>query len=201
MGAAVKNDVDIAPTFSRGWTWLLALGAVQLVAGVVAIAAPMVATFAATAVFGLMLIIAAVFHVVHAFTVRRWGGFALHLLVGILQAGVGAIALLNPLAGAMALTLMIATLFFAEGVLQIVLAFASRPRDGWGWFFLSGLASVVLATLLAFGWPAIALWAIGTLLGIRFIIAGGTSLALAFACRTREQNHRGDHPGEFAAVH
>jgi uncharacterized membrane protein HdeD (DUF308 family) len=197
MNTAVRNDVDIAPTFSRGWTWLLALGAVQLVAGIVAIAAPMLATFAATAVFGLMLIIAAVFHVVHAFTVRQWSGFALHLLVGIVQGGVGVIALLNPLAGALALTLMLATLFFAEGVLQIVLALSARPRDGWGWFFLSGLAGVVLAALLAFGWPAIALWAIGVLLGIRFIVAGGTSLALAFACRALEHNKT----AEFAAAH
>jgi len=197
MNATVTNDVDIAPTFSRGWTWLLALGAVQLVAGIVAIAAPMLATFAATAVFGLMLIIAAGFHVVHAFTVRRWGGFALHLLVGILQAGVGAIALLNPLAGALALTLMMATLFFAEGVLQIVLALRNRPGDGWGWFLLNGVASLVLASMLAVGWPAIALWAIGTLLGIRFIVGGVTSLALAFACRTREHHQ----PGQFAAAH
>jgi uncharacterized membrane protein HdeD (DUF308 family) len=82
-------------------------------------------------------------------------------------------------------------------VVQLVLAFKSRPRDGWGWFLLSGAASLVLAALLAVGWPAIALWAIGMLLGIRFIVSGMTSLALAFACRTRE--HR--HPSEFAAAH
>ena len=196
MNASVTPDVDIAPTFSRGWIWLLVLGAVQLVAGVVAIAAPMLATFAATAVFGLMLIIAAVFHIVHAFAVRRWGGFALHLLVGLLQAGVGTIALLNPLAGALALTLMMATLFFAEGVLQIGLAFRARPSDRWGWFLLSGIASLILASMLAVGWPAIALWAIGTLLGIRFIILGITSLAIAFACRAHEH-----HPAEFATAH
>jgi uncharacterized membrane protein HdeD (DUF308 family) len=197
MNAADTNDVDIAPTFSRGWVWLLALGAVQLVAGIVAMAAPMLATFAATAVFGLMLIIAAVFHIVHAFTVRRWGGFAFHLLVGILQAGVGSIALLNPLAGALGLTLMLATLFFAEGILQIVMALRSRPSDRWGWFLLSGIASLVLASMLALGWPAVALWAIGMLLGIRFIVSGVTSLAVAFACRAHEHHH----PGEFAAAH
>lgn len=197
MNAAMTNDVDIAPTFSRGWIWLLALGAVQIVAGVVAMAAPMLATFAATAVFGLMLIIAAVVHIVHAFTVRRWSGFALHLLVGILQAGVGTIALLNPLAGAFALTLMIATLFFAEGVLQIMLALRSRPGDRWGWFLLSGIATLVLASMLAVGWPAIALWAIGVMLGVRFIISGVTSLAVAFACRAYEHHH----PSEFAAAH
>jgi uncharacterized membrane protein HdeD (DUF308 family) len=197
MNTSVASDVDIAPTFSRGWIWLLALGAVQLVAGIVSIAAPMLATFAATAVFGLMLIIAAVFHIVHAFTVRRWGGFTLHLLVGLLQGGVGAIALLNPLAGALALTLMMATLFFAEGVLQIVLALRSRPSDRWGWFLLSGITSLVLASLLAVGWPAVALWALGTLLGVRFIVAGLTSLALAFACRAHEHHH----PAEFAAAH
>lgn len=59
-----------AETLGERWGWLLALGIVQIVAGALAIAAPVLASLAAALIFGL-LIASAIFHLIHAFAVAR----------------------------------------------------------------------------------------------------------------------------------
>jgi uncharacterized membrane protein HdeD (DUF308 family) len=56
-----------------------------------------------------------------------------------------------------------------------------RPHRGWVWMLLSGLASVVLALVIAVGLPGISLIALGILLGINFL---STGLGYIFASRT-----------------
>ena len=49
-------DADVAATtLTPRWGWLLVLGIVQIIAGSVAIAIPVLASFAAVAVFGAVL--------------------------------------------------------------------------------------------------------------------------------------------------
>jgi uncharacterized membrane protein HdeD (DUF308 family) len=52
------------------WGWLLALGIVQIIAGTPAIAVPVIASLAAVAIFGAVLIVTAIFQFIHAFRVR-----------------------------------------------------------------------------------------------------------------------------------
>jgi uncharacterized membrane protein HdeD (DUF308 family) len=167
-----------------GWGWLLALGVVQILGGALAIAVPAIASLAAVMVIGWLLIVAAVFHIIHAFKVRKWPGFALHLLGAILYGAAGVLVLLYPIPGALTLTLFIASLLTAEGVLRSVLAFQLRPRTGWGWFLIGGMASLVLGVMLFVGWPATAIWAIGLLLGINMVITGSMNVSLALFSRT-----------------
>jgi len=194
---STASEDDIARPLSERWGWLLALAIVQVLAGLAAIALPSMATMVATLVFGWVLLIAAVFHVVHAITVRRWRGFALHLLGGLLYGAAGILILLNPLSGALSLTLVLAALLLIEGILRSALAFNVRPHDGWGWFLAGGIMSLLLGALLLAGWPATALWAIGTLVGIQLLFSGAMNLAFAFACR----RHCKSAGGHVAAAH
>lgn len=201
---SIKGSIkaDFSPAlFRRHWGWLLAFAIVQIVAGAFAVAIPTLASLIAVAVFGWVMIVSAIFQIAHAVRVRKWPGFALHLLGGLLYAAAGVLALLYPFPGALALTLFVAGLLLAEGILRIVLASAVRPQEGWGWFLAGGIASIVLGGMLIFGWPSTALWALGLLLGVNLIFNGAMNASLALACRKKlKEGPRDDTGAKHAAA-
>src|SRR6195256_1904420 len=153
---SVKADTAAA-TPGHWWGWLLALGIVQIIAGSIAIAVPVVASLAAVAIFGAVLIVTATLQLIHAFQIRVWPGSAWYGLRGVL---------------------------YAEGALRVVFGMIVRPVDGWGWLIFGGFGSIVVGVILLIGWPVTALWVTGLLLGINLIITGVINATLALASRT-----------------
>lgn len=94
-GESMKGEAG-SVLFRRHWGWLLAFAIVQIVAGSLAISVPTVASLAAVAVFGALMLTAAIFQVAHAVRVRKWPGFALHMLGGLLYAAAGVLVLIYP---------------------------------------------------------------------------------------------------------
>ena len=184
----IESDSAAVTTLQHHWGWLLALGIVQFITGIIALAVPVVASLFAVFLFAWLLIAAAVVHIIHAFKVRKWPGFALHLIGGILYAAGGIVIFFFPLGGALTLTLVLATLFIAEGTLRSALAINLRGRQGWAWFLAGGMASIVLGVSLLLGWPASAVWAIGMLLGINLIFSGVMNSSLALTIRRAPPN-------------
>ena len=164
--------------------WLFALSILQIIAGCVAIASPIIASLAAVAIFGALLILTAVIQLIHAFKVRAWPRSAWYGLGGVLYAIAGLMVALNPIGGAIALAVLIAGLLIAEGVLRIMFAMAARPIAGWGWLIAAGIGSIVVGAFLLIGWPADALWIVGLLLGINLIFTGVMYAALALGARS-----------------
>ena len=76
--------------------------------------------------------------------------------------------LFNPLAGAAALTLIMGVIFVFQGAFELFFAFEMRPHPGWAGMLISGIASIVMAFLIAAGWPAISVIVLGILLGVNF---------------------------------
>ena len=85
-----------ATALGHRWGWLLALGIVQITAGWIAIAIPVVASFAAVAVFGAVLLVTAIFQLIHAFRVRAWPRSAWYGLGGVLYVIAGLLVAINP---------------------------------------------------------------------------------------------------------
>jgi uncharacterized membrane protein HdeD (DUF308 family) len=166
-------------TSSRHLFWV---GLAMTVVGLVAIVFPVVSTLAATLFVGWMLLLAGVFLFVGSFTIHGTGPFFGALLISLLTFGAGVFLLFNPLAGAVALTVLLGVLFLVQGAFEMTLALEMRPHSAWMWMLLSGLASVVLALIIAFGLPAISLIALGILLGINFL---STGLGYIFVSRAR----------------
>jgi len=173
-----------ATALGHRWGWLLALGIVQIIAGWIAIAIPVVASFAAVAIFGAVLLVTAIFQLIHAFRVRAWPRSAWYGLGGVFYAIAGLLVAINPISGALTLAVIIAILFVADGVLRVAFGTSVRPTAGWGWLVAAGLCSIVVGVFLLIGWPATALWATGLLLGINLIFTGSMNVVLALASRT-----------------
>ena len=165
------------------WGWVLALGILLIIAGVAAIAFPLLSTIATKIALGWIFLIAGALIVVHAFSIRQWQGFLLSLLIGVLYLVAGAWLAFTPFAGVIALTLLLAALFLAEGVLEVIMGLRVRPHEGWSWLLLSGVIAIAVGVLIAAELPSSAAWAIGLLTGINLLSSGVSFAALALAGR------------------
>jgi uncharacterized membrane protein HdeD (DUF308 family) len=190
-----------AVSLQRRWGWLLVLGIVQVVCGALALTIPVAASLAAAIVAGVLLLVSGVFQLLHAFSIRRSRGMLLPALGGVLYVIAGALLLIFPVMGALTLTIVVAALLIADGVVRSILARRLTPMPGRGWLLAGGIASVAVGILLLIGWPLTGLWALGILLGVNLIFSGATHSALAMAFRSRDKRARKHEPLEHTRRH
>lgn len=183
MATITQTRNDEETTSVHRWGWLLVLGLVQIITGAIAIAVPLLASLAAVGIFGAILIVTAIFQIIHAFQGRAWPRSLWYGLGGVLYGLAGLLVVLFPIGGALTLAVLIAVLFIADGVLRVVFAMATTAVPGRGWMIMAGYASIAVGVILFLGWPASALWAIGLLLGINLIFSGLTNSVVAVASR------------------
>ncbi|MGA7577212.1 MAG: HdeD family acid-resistance protein [Desulfobaccales bacterium] len=167
----------------KNWGWLLALGIISIILGILALGSSAFFTMASMIFFGWILLIMGVLELVYSFWQRHWGGFFLHLLNGILAGVAGVILIGNPAASALILTLMLAMFFMAAGLFRIITSLAMR-FPSWGWRLFNGIITLLLGILLWAQWPLSGLWAIGMFIGVDLIFSGWASVMLALAARS-----------------
>ncbi|TMH35884.1 MAG: HdeD family acid-resistance protein [Betaproteobacteria bacterium] len=163
--------------------WSLALGILLIIAGVLALVFPVMAAVTAALYIGWFAIIAGIIAIVVAVRTRSEPHFAWRLAVGILYVALGVLLVMNPIAAAATLALLVGGLMAASGVVEIMLAFRHKPNAGWGWLFANGILSIVLAILIVIGWPVGSLVLIGYLVGFQIITCGIARLGLGMAAR------------------
>ena len=166
----------------RSWGWYLVLGIVLIVLGTIAIGSTFVMTIASVFFFGWLLIIGGVMEVIHAFWHKRWAGFFLDLLTGILYVVAGWMMVSNPKESALLLTLIIAMFLVFEGVFRIVAALAVRYPH-WGWLLFNGAISFLLGVSIWQRWPYSGLWVIGLFVGIEMLLNGWSLVMLSMTGR------------------
>ncbi len=171
-----------APAFlSPGWS--LALGVLLVIAGVLALVYPVIAAVTAAIYVGWFALFAGVIALVITFRTRSEPQFGWRLAVGVLYIVIGFLLVANPLAGAASLALVVGVLMAGSGVVEIMLAFRLKPHAGWGWLLANGILSIVLALMIAIGWPLASLVLIGYFVGFQIITCGIARLALGLAAR------------------
>jgi Short repeat of unknown function (DUF308) len=111
------TNQSLAPLHAK-WGWIVTLGVVYLVAGIIALGSVFAATVASVFVVVIMMLIAGVAEVVNAFQVKSWGRFFFWLIFGILYIVAGFVAFENPLLTAVWLTLFLGAALVASGILR-----------------------------------------------------------------------------------
>jgi uncharacterized membrane protein HdeD (DUF308 family) len=177
---AQTTPVDIvrqASTLSILW------GVLLIVFGMVAIGSPLLAAVAVNVIIAWLIVLAGVVHIMLAFRAHGAGSTIWKLLVGIAYVFFGAYLILHPLLGVATLTLVLASLFLIEGVLNIILFFKMRSVGGSSWVLVDGIITLLLGLMIYKQWPMSSLWAIGVLVGVSMIISGVTRVMLSLAVR------------------
>ena len=132
-------------------------------------------------VLGWLLVLSGFVESIYAFRVRRWGGFFLHRMGGILAIFIGLIVT-HPVAGALAWTLLFASFFIVIGICRLVMAI-SLKFPHWGWAVFDSLITVGLGILLWAEWPWSGLWFLGLAVGVSLILRGWSYVMFALAIR------------------
>ena len=163
--------------------WSIALSILLIIAGFIAICIPSVSGVAITLIFGWLMILSAVTHLVFAFKTHTTGGLIWEILIGAIYLITGVYLILHPIAALFALTLILACYLFFEAIIEFIQYFQLRPRHGAGWLAVDGVVTLILAVMIWRSWPASSVWVIGTLVGISMIFSGFSRLMLSFAAK------------------
>jgi uncharacterized membrane protein HdeD (DUF308 family) len=167
----------------RRWGWFLVLGVVLIVLGIIALVFTPAATLASVLILGWLMFFSGIVEAVRAFHARGWGGVLLHVAGAALGILVGLLIVTDPLAGALASTLLFATFFTVIGLFRLIAAIWLQYRS-WGWAVLDGVVTLVLGVLLWAGLPWSGLWFLGFSLGVALILRGWSDIAFALAVRS-----------------
>ena len=168
---------------SRGGSFPIWWAILLIIVGFFALALPFEAGIAIAIVVAILVIVAGIAHLAGTFAARTTGGFFWRLLVGCAYLIAGVYLLINPKLSLVSLTLALAVLFFVEGIFHIVTYFQVRSAPGSGWLLFDGIVTLILAVLIGLHWPASAVWALGTIVGINLLMSGFTRLMYSRAVR------------------
>jgi uncharacterized membrane protein HdeD (DUF308 family) len=182
-GRPFDPDAEELARLHRCWGWLVAIGALILVAGLGAVAYSFAATLTTVLVLGIVLVVAGTAQIINAFLARSWRGFFVAALVGVLHILVGGVMAEHPLRAAVVLTLVIAVMLLVGGAARLLFA-ATHRFPGRGWTVASGVISLLLGVAIWREWPEASLWVIGTFAGIDLAFAGWGWVMLGLAVRT-----------------
>jgi uncharacterized membrane protein HdeD (DUF308 family) len=171
--------MDDVAHMAREW-WLLAiLGAVSLIAGVLAILHPETTLLAIGLIFGCYLVIAGIFELLNAI-VGDAESRVLSAIVGIVALVAGLVCLRRPGESLLALVVVVGIYLVVTGAVKLVLAFA-RAEDR-GWVALSAITDLVVGILIL-AVPDLSLATLAVLFGISLVFRGAFSCVAALKLR------------------
>jgi uncharacterized membrane protein HdeD (DUF308 family) len=165
------------------WGWLMALGILFIVLGTLGLWMSFAMTLATVIMFGALLVVGGVFQLLNAYQLKGWKGVLWHVLIALLYIAAGIVIFADPGFASLGLTMALAWILVAVGLLRILMAFQLRPVNGWAGPLVAGLISIVLGTMIMAPWPASGSWLIGLFVSIEMIVNGWLSVFVALAAR------------------
>ena len=183
-----QSTLIIPDSLKRNAGWLIVVGIVFLILGLIGLGMTISLTIASVLLFGFLLFIAAASQLVEVFTCHSLKGALWHALIAALYIIAGSVMMFDPLLASTILTAVIASLLIMIGVFRITMAFTIRQTAGWGWIFVAGLISMILGTLIMAQWPWSGLWVIGLFIAIELVMNGMSCLMLAYAIKKTSAN-------------
>jgi uncharacterized membrane protein HdeD (DUF308 family) len=194
---AQNTAVDVVRQAS---TLPIVWGVLLIVLGMAAVGSPFLAAVAVNVAIAWLIVLAGAVHVILAFRAHGAGSMIWKLLVGVAYVCFGVYLILHPVLAVASLTLVLASLFLIEGVLDIVLFVKMRSMGGSSWVLLDGIITLLLGAMIYMQWPSSSAWAIGTLVGVSMIISGVTRVMMSLAVRKAAQTVSSPSPSSSLAA-
>lgn len=182
--AAAAMREAMRETVKRYSLWYLLQGVLMVVAGVLALIYPLLASVAMVYLLGWILIISGVLQAIGLIGARDVPHYWLQLISVVLAIVIGLLLLRQPESGLLVMTVLLIVFFMVEGISKIIFALTIRPFPNWGWVLASGLVGILLAVYLWANMPIASEWVLGILLGIMLVSEGAALAYLAWRVRT-----------------
>jgi uncharacterized membrane protein HdeD (DUF308 family) len=171
-----------ADVFKKITGMSIGLAVLMIVLGLLAVALPVATGIGVSILIGWIIVFGGFAYLAYAFGAQG-ADFLWRVLLGIVYVVGGFYLVFNPGLALKSLTLVLAAILFAEGVLQMIVFFQLRSLPGSGWVLFDGILTLILGFLIVYHWPSSSEWAIGTLVGINLLMSGFTRLMYSAAAR------------------
>ena len=156
--------------------WMV-VGIISIIGGIFALFNPLSASLAAEQLAGWIFLLVGIMQFVAMFRAPTTSGKIYAAIGGVIGVLVGIELLQEPLKGMLALTMVIAILFMATGIVKVMTAFALRGTVAFLPILLSGAISIILAVMIFANYPQSAASILGILLAVE-LISNGISLVM-----------------------
>lgn len=152
---------------------MIAMGVLEIIAGVLAIGAPFFAGAFFVLLLGTAVLVSGVIQIIHGLSHNSTGRFVL----GLISSAAGALVLAHPIFGLTFLTLALGIYLIASGIARLSVA----GRSGWQIF--SGILGIVLGALVLAGWPSTSAVIIGLFIGVNILVGGISAITMGSRLR------------------
>lgn len=180
------------------FTWLILLGVLAIIVGILALASPVATVLALVILFAVYAFIAAGLQAARAFSSVTAGPAFGHLLLGLIDVAAAVVAVLWPAPTALVLVLIVAIWAAVAGVTEIFAAFRTGETAGTrAIYVLAGLISVVFGMVL-FASPGLGAVTLALLFGIFAIIYGACHIVTGVRLRRAGQAPNANRPSRWS---
>jgi uncharacterized membrane protein HdeD (DUF308 family) len=192
LGHMTEQDAELVGAESplerlarRGWMWLLGLGIVAIVIGVVVLVWPSQTLRVLGVLFGIYLLVSGVIEIMLAFAPGLRGGARfLSALTGGLSILLGVICFRGALESILLLALWIGFSWLIIGITRAVAAGSSPYVPYRGWQIFGGILLAIGGIVVIMA-PVDSIFALAVLAGIWLIVIGVWQIVEAFVLRSR----------------
>ena len=173
----VGNDL-VRRQLHHNRKWYIGLGVLLTIFGLVLLASLPFATLSAVFIFGVLMMVGGILHLLAAFKIFEGGFRWFWALFAILYLVAGYYAISTPVKTAIVLTNVLAIILIIAGVIRIFNAILFRGLQGWGWTLFSGLLTLAAGVMILKS-PDAPFWVLGLFLAIDILFQGINYLSFA----------------------
>ena len=185
MSQLIRRDLEW-PLYriAKAWGWLLALGILSLLSGLMAITMPQKTLVIIAVLFAVQLILGGLLRFVGALAVPRESGWlrswmAMHALIAFFA---GIFLLHHRVLSILALTLVLGLYWMIHGAMELFQAFGHAEMQGRGWMRVGGVLSIIAGGVVFFS-PHISLLALTYTIGVWLVVYGAILIVTAWQVR------------------
>ena len=162
---------------------IMIMGGLILLLGILALIYPASFGKFTTIIIGVLIVTGGFLRLLFAFTAPSVGSMIFRYLFAILMIIAGVALITNADMGLEALTLLMAIYFIIDGIAELFYAYSLRKIGRGRFLFIGGIASLVLGILVYAKWPESSRYAIGLLLGVKFLLDGFSLTTMGYFLR------------------
>jgi uncharacterized membrane protein HdeD (DUF308 family) len=186
-----KGHAEWLARIGTAWGWVLAMGVVSVLLGLVAIVYPGATLLVIAVIFGVQLIALAVYRFVGALASSGQSGWQnmTSALLAAIAFILGVYLLRHPFLSVLILAVLLGVFWIAYGVFDLFLSLADSAMPGRGWTAVSAILSIVAGVAVLF-LPAIALFTVTLVLGAWLVVYGLVLVIRALRLRSQTEYAR-----------
>lgn len=193
MSQLIRRDLEW-PLYriAKAWGWLLALGIISLLSGLMAITMPQKTLVIIAVLFAVQLILGGLLRFVGALAVPRESGWlrswmAMHALIAFFA---GIFLLQHQVLSILALTLVLGLYWMIHGAMELFHALGHAEMQCRGWMRVGGVLSIIAGGVVFFS-PHISLLALTYTIGVWLVVYGAILVVTAWQVRAGTRRAKG----------